>query len=101
MKIFLTEVRSDDELASHEFNQETIRLGRDPALNDLAFERARWPMVSRRHAEIRFDNGSWYIADAGSVNGTFLNGEQISQRTPLPPQSRIRLAEDGPELAVD
>lgn len=101
MKIVLTEVRGSARLSSHEFDQPTIKLGRDPALNDLAFVREQWPMVSRRHVDIEFRNGAWYLIDLGSVNGTYLNDERISQPVKLEPQSLIRLAHDGPALTVD
>ena len=36
-------------------------------------------MVSRKHAEIWFENGKINIKDLGSTNGTFVNGEKISK----------------------
>ncbi len=33
--------------------------------------------VSSRHAEIRRSNGIWTLQDAGSTNGTFVNGQRI------------------------
>ena len=36
-------------------------------------------MVSRKHAHIWFDKGKINIKDLGSTNGTFVNGEKISQ----------------------
>jgi len=35
------------------------------------------PNVSRRHAEIRLDDGSYALVDLGSTNGTELNGQRI------------------------
>jgi len=35
------------------------------------------PNISRRHAEIRFDGGSYAVVDLGSTNGTELNGQRI------------------------
>lgn len=31
--------------------------------------------ISRRHAQIRHDDGQYFLADLGSTNGTMLNGE--------------------------
>jgi len=31
--------------------------------------------ISRRHAEIRHDDGTWLLKDLGSSNGTFIKGE--------------------------
>jgi len=36
------------------------------------------PGVSRRHAEIRLDDGSAVVRDLGSTNGTFVDGERAS-----------------------
>src|SRR5438105_2763759 len=51
-------------------------IGRDKAA-DLHLEDAS---VSRRHAIVRFDPSSgWLLEDANSRNGTFRDGERISQ----------------------
>jgi pSer/pThr/pTyr-binding forkhead associated (FHA) protein len=34
--------------------------------------------VSRVHAKLMFEGGQWYIADAGSSNGIFVNGRRVS-----------------------
>jgi len=33
--------------------------------------------VSRRHAEVRYDDGAYRAHDIGSLNGTYLNRERI------------------------
>ena len=101
MKIVLTEIRGEERLTSHEFDQDVIKIGRDAALNDLVFERARWPTVSRRHTEVRFEQDGWYLVDLGSANGTLFNGKKISERTKLEQGSSIRLGHDGPELTIE
>ena len=56
--------------------------------------------VSRLHAEIYMENGTVIIKDAGSTNGTILDGKQVVQsrwepgqsvRIGLPFESRCRL----------
>ena len=37
--------------------------------------------VSRRHAQIIIDNGSYILRDLGSKNGTFVNGHKITSDT--------------------
>jgi len=49
--------------------------------------------LSRRHAEIAFDNGAWIVRDLGSVNGTMLNGARIDGTLPLRPGDRIALGD--------
>lgn len=45
--------------------------------NDIIFKN---PMVSRSHAVLEHDHGNWYIQDLHSTNGTYVNGERISER---------------------
>lgn len=47
------------------------------------------PGISRRHAVVAFDGVNWKVEDAGSRNGTFLNGERVHV-TPL----------DGPTILI-
>jgi ABC-type multidrug transport system ATPase subunit len=55
-----------------------LRIGRADD-NDVVVADLR---VSRRHAELRRrPGGEWEIADLGSQNGTFLNGQQITTAT--------------------
>ncbi len=41
------------------------------------------PLVSRVHARVRADDGRVLIEDAGSKNGTWVNGERIEQPVEL------------------
>lgn len=53
--------------------------------------------VSRVHAVIEADGGGWRISDAGSRNGTFVNGEAVDGSHSLGPADRIRI---GPYVLV-
>jgi two-component system NtrC family sensor kinase len=46
--------------------------------------------VSRRHAELTPDDGKWYLRDLESANGTFVNGQRITQRVQLSPGDQIK-----------
>ena len=68
-------------------------LGRDPQCDIVLTD----PRVSWRHAVVRFAQDGWVFEDAGSTNGTFLDGSRIDMR-PISASSVFRLAhaEDGP-----
>ncbi len=46
--------------------------------------------LSVEHFQIWYDEGSWYIGDMGSKNGTYLNGSKLKKVKPL---------SDGDEIA--
>lgn len=46
--------------------------------------------VSRRHAELTPDEGSWFIRDLESSNGTFVNGRPVIDRSEVRAGDRIR-----------
>ncbi|MDQ3634129.1 MAG: FHA domain-containing protein [Acidobacteriota bacterium] len=48
------------------FQKDLIRIGRDANSCDIVFEKKQYPIVSRQHAEIRCQNGHWFLSDAAS-----------------------------------
>jgi pSer/pThr/pTyr-binding forkhead associated (FHA) protein len=48
------------------------------------------PNVSRRHAEIRHEDGAYWIVDLGSTNGVTVNGKRV-ERAKLEPDDEILL----------
>lgn len=50
-------------------------IGRAPD-NDLQLDD---PMISRRHLEIEWVQGSYYLRDTGSKNGTLVDGQRVSE----------------------
>jgi hypothetical protein len=50
-----------------------INLGRDPS-NDIVINDAE---VSRKHARLLFQEGSYVLEDLGSTNGTYINGQRL------------------------
>jgi hypothetical protein len=73
----------------------TTRIGRAPD-NDLVIQGPTATTVSLHHLAIESD-GDYRIKDLESTNGTFVNGERISETT-LAPNSSVRLGNQGPEL---
>ena len=56
-------------------NKPTINIGR-AANNDIMIPEQT---ISNRHASITIENGSFFLTDLGSTNGTFLNGTRIDR----------------------
>lgn len=56
-----------------DFTKETITVGRSSTC-DLCLSE---PNISRAHAVFHYDNGSWYLKDLGSTNGTWINGNRL------------------------
>jgi pSer/pThr/pTyr-binding forkhead associated (FHA) protein len=58
-----------------EVGRETFRIGRGDQ-NDLILE-DRGKAVSRNHAEIRYENGRYVLADLDSQNGIWIAGSRV------------------------
>ena len=68
-------------------DRQRLTLGRDPR-NATVIDH---PIVSRFHAQIDLKDGSWFIEDLHSSNGTYVNGRQILSPQPLRPGDTIRI----------
>ncbi len=56
---------------------------------DVAFPERQ---ISRRHAEIIWQDGGYYLRDLNSKNGTYLNGQPVRDMAPLQDNDEIQLA---------
>jgi len=58
--------------------------------------------ISRRHASLRYSNGTWQIVDLESTNGTFVNNHPIPPNTPfvLQDKTTIRIGKTEPAIQV-
>ncbi|HYS37653.1 MAG TPA: FHA domain-containing protein, partial [Pseudonocardiaceae bacterium] len=73
----------------------SIVLGRDPAVSPVAGLFSDSDNVSRRHACVGLDvDGSAWVRDENSTNGTFVNDKPVpsGRRTPLADGDRLRIA---------
>jgi pSer/pThr/pTyr-binding forkhead associated (FHA) protein len=55
-------------------------IGRAPT-SDILLSKDK--LTSRRHATVTYENGNYIIVDEHSANGTFVNGQQLEEKTPL------------------
>ena len=79
-----------------ELSKEVTRFGRDPGVEGAIDAAA--PVVSRRHAEIRRQDGRFVLVDLGSFNGTLLNGRRIVEPVVLHHNDRAELGPGGPTI---
>lgn len=82
-----------------EFDRELIRIGRMPD-SDVNFDPEVDLDASGRHAEIRKEGDRWVLVDAGSRNGTWLNGERVKHAN-LKDGDEIEFGTGGPRMVVD
>lgn len=66
----------------------TVRIGRSNE-NDIVFND---PKVSRMHAELVWEQSVFTLRDLGSINGTFVNGERLSESS--------RVLRDGDDIIL-
>jgi Protein of unknown function (DUF3662)/FHA domain len=68
----------------HELAEERIVIGRSRECDVTVDD----PNVSRRHAEVRREDGAYWIVDLGSTNGVEVNGKRV-ERARLEPDDTI------------
>ncbi|PRY00076.1 DUF1707 and FHA domain-containing protein [Allonocardiopsis opalescens] len=61
--------------------RDVIKIGRSPG-SDLTLLDGK---VSRRHAELRYEDDQWMLIDLGSMNGTHINGQRLIHSAPVQP----------------
>lgn len=81
-----------DEISELIIGRKDPKTGEAPEM-DLAEYNALEKGVSRQHASIIRKDGSLYLVDRGSANGTFLNGQRLVPNQP-------RVLRDGDDLRL-
>ncbi len=61
----------------HPITKDRFVIGRGKQSSDLTLKD---PNVSRQHALVEFQNGTYFMVDMGSTNGVAINGERVSRR---------------------
>lgn len=86
---FLTSI--DDSVVKKQFEivNRPVTIGRHPEC-DVVIDDVS---VSRRHAQIVKENGSFYVDDLSSRNGTLVNNHEIHRKTKLFDGSEIRICD--------
>ena len=79
--------REDDPGVHHQLSPPSTTIGRAQN-NDIVLDSDM--RVSRHHARLDFSDGQWVIVDAGSANGTTVNGQRVTTHS-LKGGDRIRV----------
>ncbi len=82
-------------IKSYTFIKDVVTIGRDPG-SDVVLDNMG---VSRHHARITCEAGRCIIEDAGSSNGTFVNGARV-QRHELLDADRIKIGKFDLHLGI-
>jgi WD40 repeat protein len=98
--ILQNEVRDRYTLSS----KEEVLIGRSPEC-DIVLDPDQYVSVSRCHVKLQIikqgELSSWQVLDAGTTNGTFLNGKKINEPYILQSGDRITLGLKGPEFIFE
>jgi len=81
------------------FSQDQVTVGRHPGC-DLPLHPDDDLDVSARHALFVRAGARWIVRDAGSRNGTLVNGHPLRTDTSLDDTDQVRLGADGPVLEI-
>ena len=54
--------------------------------------------ISQQHARLFAKNGSWYVEDLGSTNGTYVNDQRLAAPARVQPGDRVRVGTTVLEL---
>lgn len=57
--------------------------------------------VSQLHAQLSYENGSYWVEDLGSTNGTYVNGLRITGKTEICANAELEIGQTAIELLTD
>ena len=66
-------------LKEYSLEKAETSIGRAPT-SDILLSKDK--LTSRRHATVTYENGNYIILDERSANGTYVNGQQLEEKTP-------------------
>jgi S1-C subfamily serine protease len=99
MKLRLHITVSAGSAFSWEQDRPDVYIGRDPDA-ELHLQGDNVQNISWRHARIELTPEGAYLTDLESTNGTFLNGQRITRRSPVRVGDQVQLGRTGPSLQV-
>src|SRR3954447_18581649 len=100
MKIVIAEELNGRALPDRSLTGPVIKIGRDAKDCHVVFEQAKWPMVSRTHAEVIELNGRCFLNDTKSSYGTYANGVKLDQPIEVSVGMRVQFGQSGPVVLI-
>jgi pSer/pThr/pTyr-binding forkhead associated (FHA) protein/S1-C subfamily serine protease len=79
---------------------QVVKIGRSPDCN-IQIPPEQGASVSRIHCEIKIEEGGVVVRDAGSRNGTFVNGKRLESAHAAVKSDFIMLGSGGPQFAIE
>jgi hypothetical protein len=98
-EIQITKLSGSGKGQPRSFTTTPISIGTAPG-SDFKFDPSWDRTVAPRHAFVEWSGTQWVIRDAGSREGTLVNGRRISQPVPVGPGAEIEAGPGGPRLKV-
>lgn len=99
MKILFAEEADGRQQPEQAFDLPVISVGRDPQCQ-IVFDQDKWPMVSRRHAELRLQDGRYVLVDIQSSYGTYIDGRCVTEPTEVRVGEKVQFGVGGPVLRI-
>ena len=84
----------------YDVRAQAVKIGRSPECN-VQISPEHGASVSRTHAEIIIQDGGVKVRDAGSRNGTFVNGKRLEAPHSAVKSDLIMLGSGGPTFAIE
>ncbi len=72
-------------------NDNVIVIGRSAPRQPIDLDLTPDSSVSRRHAQITYDNEAYWVEDLGSKSGTWINGQKVKMKTRLVSGDELRM----------
>jgi pSer/pThr/pTyr-binding forkhead associated (FHA) protein len=94
-------IRLDGEQGTREMPViSSLRIGRDPR-SDWVIDEEAYPEVSRAHTVVSRRGRDYFVADLGSMNGTYLNDRVVQGEQPLNGGDVVTLGLNGPRFRLE
>ena len=93
-------LRSTNTNQRYDVRAQAVKLGRSPDC-DVQIPPEQGASVSRVHSEITIEDGGVIVRDAGSRNGTFINGARLDSPHHAVKSDLIMLGSGGPTFSIE